>query len=550
MITATAQQKPSTTQSVRRLCSLLVLLLACFYAFRAAWFFAHIDGGLHFDEGYIAAFGERLIDGHFLPYVDAVSQRGPVLYWAAACAQFVSGRFNWTGIRLLASASYLIAVLSIFLTGWGARRSFAGALASLLFVVVSLTLREKETVFGLLGETLALPLSLLALAAITFALRRCPHPGAEKKLLVLTGILCALAGLSKQTYLPLVLSFFAWCLLQGWVAEPPWNKRQSIARALWLLLGWGLVAGFVVGVYALAGELHDFWYWFYRFNREVYMGPFDSARAQQVLGSWLHAHGWLSLGLVLLILQSVTRCLTQLGAAKKQGAAPRAHALFELMIASQLLIAVLASLAPLRFFSQYFLPPLPWAMLLLGLKLDAATQSWRPTRASAWSCLMLSALCCGGASFLLAAELKQWQQLKQAGRWASAYPEPTCQELDEYTRPGDALFIWGFDSDIYITCERRSASRYLYSTMVQGVVVPFWQEAQPQWVAENARENLLKELETGPVPLLLESPTKTRGSSLLQVSWLRDYVRQHYERLGEFLTKDGRVMKRWVRKGL
>ena len=32
------------------------------------------------DEGYISAFAIRLIRGHWLPYVDAISQRGPVLY--------------------------------------------------------------------------------------------------------------------------------------------------------------------------------------------------------------------------------------------------------------------------------------------------------------------------------------------------------------------------------------------------------------------------------------------------------------------------------------
>src|SRR5438552_3204819 len=36
------------------------------------------------DEAYLIAFALRMIDGRFLPYVDAVSLRGPVLYYLTA----------------------------------------------------------------------------------------------------------------------------------------------------------------------------------------------------------------------------------------------------------------------------------------------------------------------------------------------------------------------------------------------------------------------------------------------------------------------------------
>src|SRR5687768_7595395 len=45
--------------------------IALFYAIRAAGFFTNMHAALHFDEGYATAFGERLLDGHLLPYVDA-----------------------------------------------------------------------------------------------------------------------------------------------------------------------------------------------------------------------------------------------------------------------------------------------------------------------------------------------------------------------------------------------------------------------------------------------------------------------------------------------
>ena len=46
-----------------------------------------------YDEGYEAAATERVISGHWLPYVDAVSHRGPFLYWTQAIFHLLTGRF-------------------------------------------------------------------------------------------------------------------------------------------------------------------------------------------------------------------------------------------------------------------------------------------------------------------------------------------------------------------------------------------------------------------------------------------------------------------------
>ena len=46
------------------------------------------------DEGYISALGLRMIRGHWLPYVDGVSQRGPITYWLAAIAMRIGGMWS------------------------------------------------------------------------------------------------------------------------------------------------------------------------------------------------------------------------------------------------------------------------------------------------------------------------------------------------------------------------------------------------------------------------------------------------------------------------
>jgi hypothetical protein len=90
--------------------------IAVFYGLRAAWYFFDMNAALHFDDGYVTAVGERLLDGHLLPYVDAASHRGPVMYWLAALAQALGGRMEWYGIRALASLAFLTSLFGL----WGA----------------------------------------------------------------------------------------------------------------------------------------------------------------------------------------------------------------------------------------------------------------------------------------------------------------------------------------------------------------------------------------------------------------------------------------------
>src|SRR5689334_6717769 len=88
--------------------------LAALYGLRSAWFFFHMNAPLHFDDGYVTTVGERLLDGHLLPYVDAASHRGPVMYWLAALAQALGGRMEWYGIRALTSLAFLTSLTGVW----------------------------------------------------------------------------------------------------------------------------------------------------------------------------------------------------------------------------------------------------------------------------------------------------------------------------------------------------------------------------------------------------------------------------------------------------
>src|SRR6185436_8033131 len=78
---------------------------------------ARIPAPIGFDEGYIAALAERMIDGRWLPYFDGVSHRGPLLYWVQAVAQILGGRQEWAGTRWLAFCAFQATLLLQFASG-------------------------------------------------------------------------------------------------------------------------------------------------------------------------------------------------------------------------------------------------------------------------------------------------------------------------------------------------------------------------------------------------------------------------------------------------
>ncbi|HEX8791962.1 MAG TPA: hypothetical protein VF765_13500, partial [Polyangiaceae bacterium] len=81
------------------------------------------------DEGYITAFAERMIHGRWLPYVDAVSHRGPMLYWVAAVAVRIGGSDSFVPVRMLALGCSLLVVLLAYLAAARSRRPLAGGIA-------------------------------------------------------------------------------------------------------------------------------------------------------------------------------------------------------------------------------------------------------------------------------------------------------------------------------------------------------------------------------------------------------------------------------------
>jgi hypothetical protein len=545
---------------------LLVSGVALFYGVRAAWFFFDMNAPLHFDDGYVTAVGERLLQGQLLPYVDAASHRGPVMYWLAALAQALGGRMEWYGVRALTSLAFLTSLCGILGAALVARRQLVGAFGALSFVFISLFLLELQTVFGLVGEAIATPWLVAAFFCTTLALARPQALARRCALLGAAGVLSALAGLTKQTYLIVVLPLALWAaaaaLSEDGSAAEAGSRLRRWAPLGALLLGWLLPSLLVLSLYALKGKLGTFYYWFYRYNVDVYMAPYADARVPRTLYRWARDNGFLSFALVLLLTSVASQHVAPVLAATRGLARAYARRGLELTIWLQAVLGLAIGFSTLRFWQQYFLPPVPWLALLIGLSLEQAlgrnphqppaeAQPGAEERARAgWASLLAVTLGLGGFALTTLEQLLYGlARERERGGFVDARPERLCNEIDRFAPEGEPLYLWGFDAEYYITCRRPPASRYVYSTLISGSVPPDW-GIHLEWSARGSIDALLDDLEDTHPPLILDSPQRVHGVSMTQISQLGDFLHEQYCNVGLFVTNDGRRMTGWQRRDL
>ena len=530
----------------------LLSVTAAYYALRSANFFLRMNAALHFDDGYVTSIGERLLDGHLLPYVDAASHRGPVMYWLAALAQVLGGRMEWYGVRALTGLAFLTSAGGIWLASTLARRRFVGAAAALSFVFIGMVLLELQTVFGLVGEAISTPWLVSSFALTSWALSREQPLVKRCALLGGAGVLAALAGLTKQTYLPVVGPLGLWAVAVA-LSEPATSRARRWAGVGALVAGWLLPIVLVVLLYAAKGELGTFYYWFYRYNVDVYMAPYAGSRVIKTLYNWARDNGYLSFSLIVVLTSVAAQHLGPVLGSLRQ--LPQAYARrgFELTVLLQALLALAIGLSTLRFWPQYFLPPVPWFALLIGLSLEQPVGQGPyvvPSGRRPWAGLLVSTLLFGGfAVAMIEQSLFALQHARDKGQWGNARPERACENIDRLAPAGAPIFIWGFDGDIYVTCKRHPASRYVYASLVAGQVPPDWRP-HPEWSARDSVQILLGEFESVKPPLILDSPARLHGVSITQIEPLDAYLHSHYCASDSFRSNDGRPMQAWQRLDL
>jgi hypothetical protein len=476
------------------------------------------------DEGYIMAFGQRMLEGHLLPYVDAVSHRGPLLYWVGALIAGC-GEFSWRPIRV---AGMLVATVPGLLAFLAARRAgfpLAGVFASIATAFTTLIMFDPVDGIAFNGEPLMNVFMTASFLGLVYGL------GSEARWpswrWVMVSGACAMMGvLCKQVGAVMLAPFSLWVLAAA-LGQPELPRRERWRLALVFPAGVLLPALAVLLRYALAGQLPALRYWLFTYNLDIYMFPYRAVPRWEAFRAWFDnnilsltlaagAMAW-SFGRLVLALRRARSLFTayhQVG--------------FIMTVALSAAAGLLGAKLAMRDFGHYFLQATPWLGLLLGLIAEPAVTAGeppRPLKLFFYQALVL-------LPFIVIIGATWYPRQRQKEAWARGYQRgELCQIVSAHSRPGDHLFVWGFWPSIYVDCQRRPASRYVFTTFPAGFV-PWFDRYSKQdddrLMVPHGRELLLADLETARPPVIVDAPNSLGFRSMRRYPVLGDYLDQHY----------------------
>lgn len=491
------------------------------------------------DEGYISAFAIRLIQGHWLPYVDAISQRGPVLYWIAAVAMKIGGIFSWVPIRLLALTMGLSTVALTFLVALEFFTPMAAALASLAVTyLLNYELNPWDGV-GYNGEIVAMQFVLASFLAISRA-QRGPTPRRDRWI-VAAGVLGALAGLSKQVTLIHMAPVALWLAIgRADVSESLRDRRRDLAR---YLAGFAVPYALVLGVYTLSGHLGDFIYYYQRHGREIFMAPVTGEYMREKIREQIDKYFFSIAGFSAMGFYALARALKTFLEDPSPGLARwRAHAP-SLFTVAQFALAAFGASFTWRFFPHYFVQVHPIAALVAGMTFAPAFTPAAPAegddepsaRRRTYASFVASIVMVTGASLLLfvsASALGRNVRLRrETDRWyQDPGNDPIVRYVLERSSPSRPLFVWGFRAETYVSARRVPASRFVYTVYPSGVV-PWFQstrEEEERRVVPGSREQLLRDLEATRPELVVDAGRSMNGRYMYNYPALRSYLDRNY----------------------
>lgn len=532
---------------VPQLPAVVALVVALVLVSDASWFFVRPGPAVlnDMDEGYAQAIARRMIEGRWLPYVDGVSHRGPVFYWTAAIGARIFGSESWLSMRVLSWLMLVSTVALGFKTAVLLERWLAGGIMAVSYVAICLGSMSAHDGLAMNAEHLLNVFVLAALPCLIVGLGRASGPRALAWLAA-AGALTMLGGLSKQVGLAAFAPFGLWVACAA-IARRELPRRRRVGLLVAFAFGALAPLAVVLARYAAAGELGTFAYYFYTYNTRVYVGGIGFHAKSLFDLFWTRKFDLLVIAAPLVgfaIYHGVAR-------ARRLRDVPRAFDAqgAEATVMLQAVVALAISNGGRRDFGHYYLQVLPWAALFGGLVVERLLEQSAHLRRVHWlrttlgrSLVVAPAIAIAIAGWTV--RVRQYQQRGHGGFTASNWP--ICKFVEANSKPGDSIFLWGFDPAPYTACKRRPASRYVYTTFPSGYI-PFLSRsaaAEAEQVAPGSQEILLRELQESQPALIFDSAKSMGGRSIMQYERLGAFVQSGYCRVDANLLGP----TPWVRK--
>jgi 4-amino-4-deoxy-L-arabinose transferase-like glycosyltransferase len=473
------------------------------------------------------------------PYIDWWSNKPPMLLYSYAAMVYLWGvsavSINLAELALGALTTWLI---YLFLRR-AASRPIA-ILGGILYAVYAHPLLISKESFYLVAqpESFSQPLVTGAMLLSFIALRR------QERFwpLIPAGFLLGVAFFYKYNFLlytgPVALALLVF-LFQG---EFPWRCRwrRFLSGSAFFALGWLAGAGAVVLLCWMRGHLLETWQASFVFNREIYLPSSPFTMEGLFSRAWRHLsdrmldnyQGVIWIGSLLFGLLTLFR-------------RPRPSLW---LLASWPLFGFASITSNRMFFANHFpqiYPALCITSALLVHQLSSGEIRWlhflqRPARALPAILGMVSFICL--AQFLSQSPhthfffgATRWPvYLHQLQGYADGKDQslPANHQVAEYlrenTQPGEAVFIWGFETMVYHLAGRPCGARYLYIDHLE-----MMEEAGMP--PENLYEPVIRQLEDNRITylILVDNDRSTyKGTCskkhFLNTPVLRRYLEEHF----------------------
>jgi 4-amino-4-deoxy-L-arabinose transferase-like glycosyltransferase len=479
----------------------LVALSALPLIFLAPLFGAPFDR----DQGGYATIARGWLEGS-IPYRDLWDNKGPLLFlWYAAS-------FKWLGETIVAPRvlAGLAAGLSVPFAWATARTLFGPREAALAAGLFALSFANVYLQVTANAEVFMLPPLMAGLWAFSVGAR-----GGRLWWFLAAGVLTALAVFTRQSAMWAFVGYGAW-LGVLFIRMPDERLRQAQAMTS---LGLGAVVGAApfVAYFAAHGALYELWHAMFEFNlswaREF---PLYMKLLPPILANPVPLVGGL-----------VFWALAAIGVWRLWVRGDRlAWLILSFLVFSEAAAQTLGKASP-----HYSIQLLPGAAVAGAVGLLYVRERWQK-RSRRLGGLMIAA-----GVVTVAAAVFAYAQPTQADRFEVQYtyrnyakdavraPE-IAAAIEEMTEPGDYVYEWGRESEIYFLADRQPASRWLHN--------------RPYSVDKSVMDEIISDLEEKRPSVILFTLEKDKLESgdYRPPEPLDAYLEQNYRYAGRVIYAD------------
>lgn len=405
------------------------------------------------DEGSHAAIATTLLDGG-LPYLHAVDNKPPGIFYIYAATFFLFGDYNMTAIH---SVTYLwtlatAIILSIFARKQGGKTA---ALLTLLFYLTFTAALYPKMIAANTEIFMALPYSLGVLLLW--------HACAREKisLHVLAGFVSGLSVLFKQVGGVLICAAFLYLL----VALPMQIGRKRIlpgfAAFSGYAIGFFLPLALLTALFHKHGILKDWFFWNVTYpNRYIDAGSATLSLPSQIAAEFIP----FLLSTIILWLLAFLWIRRTFADRDPHHPSPIHH--FPIFIMLWLAGSIAVTLLGKRMFGHYFIQILPPLTLMAALFAGRFFGGHNRPPAKYWrmatvALTLVPGLVFTGMAISFEAATDTWGEINPDFR-------PAAEYIKNHTQPQDEIFVWGWFTPLYVYSERAPSTRFVFTTIHTG----------------------------------------------------------------------------------